>query len=246
MVGTPLLARLRLVAALVAAAAAGIVVLGLRYAGGASAGRLDRAVDRRLRAHLGTHRFTLRNLITFADPKTVVVVCAVMCVLFLLAGRRRLALLAVLGPAIAGAGADYVLKPAIGRHLGNQLSFPSGHTTASVSIAIVIVISLLGPTRPRWPAAVRWPLAALALLGAAAIATALVGAGYHYATDTVGGLCLAVAVVPSVAYGIDRLADAWTDRTSRRGRQGRTDGTAGSGPSGAEADAAISVPTVDR
>ena len=41
------------------------------------------------------------------------------------------------------------------------------------------------------------------MLGAAAIATALVGAGYHYATDTVGGLCLAVAVVPSVAFGID-------------------------------------------
>ena len=229
-----------MVAALVTAALAGVLVLGLRYAGSTSAGRLDRAVDRRLQAHLGMHRFTLSNLITFADPKTVVVVCAVMSVLFYLAGRRRLALLAVLGPAVAGAGADFVLKPAFDRHFGSQLSYPSGHTTASVSIAIVIVIALLGPTRPRRPAPLRLAITALAMLGAAAVATALVGAGYHYATDTVGGFCLAVAVVPSSASVLDIVAEGVV---ACRGGPGPA---ARSGPSGAEAEASTSVPTVDR
>jgi undecaprenyl-diphosphatase len=95
------------------------------------------------------------------------------------------------------------LKPLINRRINDSLSFPSGHTTAAVSVAVVIAVALLGPSRPRWPGALRYALAAVALLGAAAVATALVGSGYHYSTDTLGGFCVAVGVVLTAAWTID-------------------------------------------
>jgi undecaprenyl-diphosphatase len=55
---------------------------------------------------------------------------------------------------------------------------------------------------------VRAGAAIAAAVGAGTIATALVGAGYHYATDTLGGFCLATACVLSLAWVIDAVAGA--------------------------------------
>ena len=147
----------------------------------------------------------LNHVVTLGDPPTVVVICAALAVLLFFAGRRRAAALMVLGPAAAAGFTEFVLKPLIDRRMNDSLSFPSGHTTGAVSLAVVVVVVLVGPSRPRWPGIVRWTASGLALLEAVAVATALVGSGYHYATDTLGGFCVAVGVVLSVALAIDAV-----------------------------------------
>jgi membrane-associated phospholipid phosphatase len=207
MASAPLLAGRREIRgpiiALIIFSAGGTAALGLHYAGDRRAGRVDAAIDTRLRHRLSGHLRFLHHLVALADPRSVVVICALLAVLFVVIGRRRAALLAVLGPAVAAGTSELVLKPLIGRRLHDSLSFPSGHTTGAVSVAVVVVIVLLGPSRPSWPWLVRWAASGLALLGAVAVATALVGSGYHYATDTLGGFCVAIGIVTSVALAID-------------------------------------------
>jgi undecaprenyl-diphosphatase len=202
----PLLQGRRLIAVIIGLAAVGVAALGAHYADESRPGRIDSAIDARVRHKLRGHLRFLHHLVALADPISVVVGCAVLAVLFVWANRRRTALLAVLGPALAAGVAEFVLKPLINRRINDALSFPSGHTTAAVSVAIVIVLALLGPSRPRWPVALRYALSVAALLGAAAVATALVGSGYHYSTDTLGGFCVAVGVVLAVAWTIDALS----------------------------------------
>lgn len=236
--GTPrLLTHERRVLAVVVVTALVTLVLGLHYAGQHSAGRIDKALDTRLRYHLRGHLLLLHRIVALADPLTVVVVCALLGVAFFVLRRRRLAALAVLGPATASGTTEFVLKPAFGRRLNDWLSFPSGHTTVSVAIAIVLVVFFLGPSRPAWSAAARWTASAAAVIGAGAVATALVGSGYHYATDTIGGLCAAVCVVLSVALVIDRTADA----AARRRANARSESAPGEPASGPQAG----LPKVD-
>jgi membrane-associated phospholipid phosphatase len=204
----PLLAHRRTVGYVVAAAVAVTVGLGVRYSGTHKPGRVDVAIDARLSHHLAGRRGVLDHVIGLIDPMSVAVICALMCVLFLLRGRRRLAILAVVGPATTAALVELVLKPIFNRRFDGALSFPSGHTATAVAIALVIIVAVLGPSRPPWPAVIRAGAAITAAAGAAAIATALVGAGYHYATDTLGGLCLAIACVLSLAWVIDAVAGA--------------------------------------
>lgn len=206
MVPPALLHGRRLVAAVIGLAALGVAILGVHYADARRAGRIDFAIDGRLRHRLHGHMRFLHHLAALGGPVWVTVACVVLAVVFYRTGRRRAALLAVLGPAVAAGIAEFVLKPLINRRLHDYLSFPSGHTTGAVSVAVVIVVVLLGPSRPAWSTTIRRALAALALLGAVGVATALVGSGYHYATDTVGGFCLAVGVVLAVAWMIDALS----------------------------------------
>jgi membrane-associated phospholipid phosphatase len=202
----PLLAHRNAVLGAIAVAIAVTVALGVRYGGTQRAGRLDTAIDRRVKHHFAGSLGAARHVIDVADPASVVFICAVLCVLFLVLRRRRLAGLAVLGPALAGGLVDRVLKPLFDRRLDGALSFPSGHTAGAVAVAIVIVVAVLGASPPPWPLAVR-VLVALGAIGAAAmVAAALVGAGYHYATDTAGGLCVAIACVLGAALGIDAVA----------------------------------------
>lgn len=207
MSSAPLLARRREIGALIVAAAVGTIVLGFHYAGQHRAGRIDRAIDLRLQHRLSGHLRFLEHLIQLGDPPTVVLICIVLAVVFFFTGRRKAALLAVLGPAVAAGFTEFVLKPLIDRRLHDALSFPSGHTTGAVSVAVVIIVVLLGPNQPRWPAIMRLLASALALLEAIAVATALVGTGYHYTTDTIGGFCVAIGLVLTVALAIDEVAE---------------------------------------
>lgn len=206
MAGRPLLARRRLIGSIVAVAVVATAILGVRYGGMLLPGRIDVAIDVRVDRHLGAQRGTLQHLVALVNPVTVGVACSAMCILFVALGRRRLAALAVLGPATTVALVDYILKPLFERRFHGSLSFPSGHTAIAVAIAVVVIVALFGPSRPPWPIVVRALAATAATVGAAIVATALVGGGYHYATDTMGGLCVAVASVLSVALLIDAVA----------------------------------------
>lgn len=206
MASPALLQGRRLVAAAIGLAALGVAVLGVHYADDISPGRIDSAIDGRVRHHLQGHLRFLHHLAALGGPLSVSIGCAVLAAVLFSTGRRRAALLAIVGPAVAAGLAEFVLKPLINRRLHDFLAFPSGHTTGAVSVAVVIVVVLLGPSRPAWPPVVRYLLAAAALLVAVGVATALIGSGYHYSTDTLGGFCVAVAAVLTVAWTIDALS----------------------------------------
>ena len=180
--------------------------LGVRYARTRTPGRLDRHIDESIQRHVAGHSGFLVRVIDLADPGSVIVICALLFTLFLLLNRSRIAFLAVLGPALAGTLVDLVLKPLFNRHLGSMLSYPSGHTAATSSLALVVIIAMVGPARLQWPVAIRWLIALAAMASVPVIAIALVGGGYHYATDTFGGLLVGIACVLTVALLIDTVA----------------------------------------
>lgn len=188
------------------AAVIATAALGVRYARTHTPGRLDRHLDDEIQRRLADHPQLLVRLIDLADPGSVVVICALLFALFLLLNRTRLAMLAVFGPGLAGGLVDLVLKPLFNRHLGSMLSFPSGHTAATASLALVVIIAMIGPARLPWPLVVRWLVAVATTASVPVMAIALIAGGYHYATDTFGGLLVAIACVLSVALVIDTVA----------------------------------------
>jgi undecaprenyl-diphosphatase len=202
----PLLARRGLAVVIVIGAVLATAALGVRYGHTRTPGRFDRHLDAAIQRRVAGHPHLVLRIIDLADPGSIVVICALLCALFLLLNRTRLAVLAVLGPALAGGLVDLVLKPLFNRHLGTMLSFPSGHTAATASLALVVICAMVGPGRLQWPLFVRWLIAVAATASVPIIAIALVGGGYHYATDTIGGLFVAIACVLSVALVIDAIA----------------------------------------
>jgi hypothetical protein len=207
----PLLARRGLAVVIVIGAVIATAALGVRYAHTGTPGRFDRHVDAAIQRRVAGHPHLVMRVIDLADPGSIIVICALLCALFLLLNRTRLAVLAVLGPALAGGLVDLVLKPLFDRHLETMLSFPSGHTAATASLALVVICAMVGPGRLQWPLVLRWLIAVAATASVPIIAIALVAGGYHYATDTIGGLLVAIACVLSVALVIDTIAGQPTD-----------------------------------
>ncbi|MEJ8278474.1 phosphatase PAP2 family protein [Pseudonocardia spirodelae] len=211
-----LLGPLRRPAPVIAAlAAAVVVVLAWRYRGDAVAGRLDRDAGTVLDALGHRPSSLLADATRFGSPPTVVLCAVLLSGAALLLGRRRLAVLAVAGPGLTGV-ATTVLKPLIGRTIGDTASagfaFPSGHTGGAVSIGLVVAVGLVGllPVARAGPAVTT--LIAAALLAGGTVGAGMVRIGAHYATDTVGGFCTAVAIGLSSALVIDRVADRWAAR----------------------------------
>ncbi|BFO16097.1 hypothetical protein SHKM778_24850 [Streptomyces sp. KM77-8] len=115
----------------------------------------------------------------------------------------RAAVFAVAGPG-AAAGTTTLLKPLVGRtiHGDENLSYPSGHTaflTAFALMAALLVTGRLGLGRTAGLALVL----GAALFAGAAMGWAQVAMGAHYPTDTLGGWCTALAVVPATARIVD-------------------------------------------
>ena len=206
MTGRPLLAHRRVVLAVASVAFAAMAILGVRYSGMRGPGHFDHAIDSRIQWDFANHPTLRQHVINLSTPGNAVAICALLCVLFLLTRRRRLAALSIAGPAVSVVLVDVVLKPLFDRRLAGALSYPSGHTAAAASIALVVVVAMIGPSRPPWPAAVRYCVAALAVVAPGMVAAALIADGYHYATDTIGGLLVAVASVLGAALSIDALA----------------------------------------
>ncbi|MEU1228456.1 phosphatase PAP2 family protein [Streptomyces sp. NPDC005828] len=124
----------------------------------------------------------------------------------LLLRRPRAAVFVVLGVGVA-VGVAKVLKSLVGRTIhGDNLSFPSGHTAFFTAFALVVALLVAGWLRVGRTVGVSLVVVST-LLAAAFMGWAQVVLGAHYPTDVVGGWCTAVAVVPAVAWGVDRVAD---------------------------------------
>jgi membrane-associated phospholipid phosphatase len=195
-------------AVLLAVCVAVTVLLALAVAGQARAGWLDTAVDAWVRASLGRHPAPLSLLAGLGDPVPVTVMTVALVLACLAARRRRGAALAGVAVPVAAALTEFVLKPVIGRTLAGSLSFPSGHATSMFALAVTCAVLLTGQSRPRVPAALRLSLALGAVIIAGAVAIAMVGLGFHYFTDIVGGAAVGTAIVLLTAFTLDRSIPA--------------------------------------
>ena len=103
-------------------------------------------------------------------------------------GRDRLRAVACLvGPVAATALAEWVIKPAVGRHYAGVLTFPSGHVTAVAALGTAWALAV-----PHW---LRWPVAALAAVLVGLMTVSVIGLGWHYASDALVGAAVGCGVV---------------------------------------------------
>src|SRR5260370_9484443 len=127
------------------------VSLAVAFGHQARPDRLDAAVDTWVRDGLGRYHWPLRLLADLGGLISVTVL-VVALVLACLAGRRwRGAVLACLAVPAAVAATEVVLKPLVGRTIGGNPSFPSGHATPLFRPAATRAGLLTGPSRPRLP-----------------------------------------------------------------------------------------------
>jgi membrane-associated phospholipid phosphatase len=180
-------------------------LLGTRYARQTQAGRLDAAIDSRIRAAIGAHATPLNLVVHLGDLGAVTLLATVLLLACLAVRYWRGAALVVIAVPVASALTKILLQPWIHRTLTGWVSFPSGHATGAFVIAVTFLVLLVNLPYPRVPVAARIGLAAAALGAAWLVAVALVALDDHYATDTVGGATVATAVVLLVALGLDRL-----------------------------------------
>jgi membrane-associated phospholipid phosphatase len=179
-------------------AAVTLVTLGFLFAGQSVGVSMDIGVRADLRA-LGEPWHQIALVIDWTgEPVGATLIFVTLVVVFLRKGNRRAALFAVAGPT-AAVVVTTAMKPLVGRTINDGfLSFPSGHTASATAFALVVTMVV---------ARRLWVMALVTVLAAAAMAWAQVLLNAHYPTDTIGGFCAALAVVPAVAWTIDRIAD---------------------------------------
>ena len=143
-----------------------------------------------------------RDLTAFFDPAPYAVLSASLVAGAVALRRRREALVAAV--LLAGSAVTtQVLKPALAaQHDAFVLpaSWPSGHTTAVVSLAAALVIVA--------PPARRWLVALAGAAVSAATGLALVVLGSHYPSDVAGGGLVAAAWACLAATGLRSPAPA--------------------------------------
>jgi membrane-associated phospholipid phosphatase len=190
-------------------AAAVSVAFAVLFAGDSTGSGLDESAYDLLKGSVDGTGFGYEvswTIGTAGDPLWaggLVVILAAIC--FALE-RRRLALLALAGPALTGV-VTTVAKPLVDRVInGDHLSYPSGHTALLTSLGIVtglLLADLLRLGRARG-----LPLVlGLAVLCGAAMSWSQTASRVHYLTDTIGGFCSALALVIAAGLIIDRIAD---------------------------------------
>lgn len=178
-----------------AATVAGIV------GGGTGPTPLDTAIDAPLQDTLGPHTGLLNALAAVGTLIPVALMTAAVAAACLVARDSRGAILALLATPIASGLTEFVLKPLVNRTLNGALSYPSGHAASMFALAATAAIVLARRSR----AALARAATVLALLLAAAVATAMVALNAHYMTDAIGGAATGTGVAFGCALALDRV-----------------------------------------
>ncbi|MFF9474066.1 phosphatase PAP2 family protein [Streptomyces roseolus] len=188
-------------------AALAVVALGARYGGADGPG----GGDVRVRALAGESGAAWRDLAEGADflgepaGAAGLVAVGVLGCLWVRWPRAAVLLVGGVGTAVA---ATTLLKPVVGRTIhGGHLAFPSGHTAFLTAFALVLALVVSGRLGLGRTAGLSLVLAA-GTVGGAVMGWAQVVLDAHYPTDALGGWCTAFAVVPAVAWAVDRAADS--------------------------------------
>ena len=204
--------------ALLACCAILVVLLGALFAHQATASDwLDHAVDSPVIGWLGGH-LGLKEWLAF--PGSLIpagLISAAIAVTCLLTGRLNGAVLAAAAVPAATGLDDGLVKHLVHRTYLGVLSYPSGHTTAVVTLAAVVALLLLGPSRPAGAAGLRAAVTAAAGALGVAVALGVIGMRWHYFTDTVAGAAVGIGVVCALALVLDRpAARRWLARACRQ------------------------------
>jgi membrane-associated phospholipid phosphatase len=189
-------------AVLLALCAAVTAALAVHFAGQDQPGRLDAAIDPRIRAGLGHFPRLLSWLPDLGTLAPVALI--VLTLVFACAATRRwsgAALTAVAVPAAIGL-TEYVLKPVVGRGLHHQ-SLPSGHATAMFALAAACAVLLVDPPGRRVRGVIRLLLVLAALAVAVSVSGAMVAIGAHHFTDTAAGAAVGTGLVLASALVLD-------------------------------------------
>jgi membrane-associated phospholipid phosphatase len=203
--GSPLIAPAarRWAFALMACCGILVAVLGVLFAHQARPDSFDRAVDSPIISWFGGHQGLSLWLAGPGSTIPATVLCAALVLGCLLTRRTKGAVLAGLALPLAVGLDDGVLKHLVHRTYLGQLTYPSGHTTAIVTIGASAAVLFLGPQRPARAAALRLAIPAIACLLAVAVAVGVIGLQWHYFTDTVAGAAVSIGTVCGVALGLD-------------------------------------------
>ena len=140
-------------------------------------------------------------------PQVIVAGSVVAAVVAYRADRLR-SLACLVGPALALATCELVVKPLVGRHLGAGLSYPSGSTVGAAALAAALVLAVPTPWRP-----FAWIVGAAYTLW---MGIAVIALQWHLPTDALAGAAYGagvVLVVDGVLYALGAAV--------RRGAPGR-------------------------
>ena len=180
-----------------------VAALGFVLRGQERPDGLDSAVDAAVIASFAGHHGVLPWLALPGSTVPLVAISAAIAVGCVLTRRPNGVLLAVIAVPVTAFLDDTVLKHLVGRtHLG-QLSFPSGHTASAMALATVLGVLLHDPTRPAGTRVARAGLVAAVCAVTALVAAGVVGLGWHYFTDTIGGVALGAGTVLALAFLVD-------------------------------------------
>ncbi len=161
----------------------GFLVSGERIAAGpdtAAASWVDRI--------FGADLELLRLFVLPAEAYVLIPVAVLVAGLCFVTRRRLDAVAAIAAPALAIGANTWLLKPLFDRWKDGYLAYPSGHTVSLVAVLTVLVLL----ARPGVARAVITVIGAVVLV---AVTIGMIGLGYHYLTDVVGGTLFAVAAV---------------------------------------------------
>ena len=152
-----------------------------------------------------------------ADPAPYGLIGALLIGIALVEGRVRVAaavFVVLLGTAVT---TDYILKPLLAAHRYDAVlgfrqvpdaSFPSGHATASMALALCAILVASPRFRPY--------VAALGAVFAIAVSYAFLTLGWHYPSDVLGGYLVSAAWTAAAVAAL-RFADArWPARSGRQ------------------------------
>lgn len=190
--------------ALVVMAACTFVLIGLgaSYSGESDPRWLDRRALNVTRGWFPERPAAARAVIDLFDPSQLLVIVALLTATCLALGRRRLAILAVLGPGVTGV-VTTLLKSLFDRTKNGDLAYPSGHMGAATALGLVAALLIVNLIEVRLRTATIL-VVAVTMLVAGGMTFALTVTNYHYLTDAIGGFCTAVTVVLGLALVIDR------------------------------------------
>jgi membrane-associated phospholipid phosphatase len=199
-------------------AGACLVLLALVWLGVAHVGVFRHADESGFLQFYGLHDHDVvvwlaRRFVSAFDPNPYVYLVLAPVVVALLRGRPRLVL--AIGAIILGANATtellkhILVSPRPGEIVpGSAISsWPSGHSTAAMSLALVTVIAV--------PARLRPVVAALGACLAIAVGYSVLATGLHYPSDVFGGYLVAATWTLAVVGGLLAAEGRWPlNRTS--------------------------------
>jgi membrane-associated phospholipid phosphatase len=162
---------------------------------------------------------TLNTIAHLADPAPYALVGLGLALVALLRGRWRVALLIpvlfVLTGATTEALKQLLASPRVDEWLGHSqiaaASWPSGHSTAAMTMALCAVLAAPPRLRPT--------VAALGGAFALAVAYAILTLGWHFPSDVFGGYLVAATYV---LLGMSAVSAADLRWPTRRGAEGAT------------------------